>query len=98
MQNIALVAMLISVGTARPEPVRELASRRELFVDSWLIDQMDGVSLRLGAPVAREVAIVFDRPWEGNVSTYVTVFQDDDVYRMYYRGAHYDVATNWSFN
>ena len=93
MQNIALVAMLSCAAAARPEPVRELASRRELFVDDWLVDRSDGVSLRLGAPTPREVAIVFDRPWEGNVSTYVTVFEDDGVFRMYYRGAHYDVAT-----
>ncbi|MBT3268565.1 hypothetical protein HN371_15525 [Candidatus Poribacteria bacterium] len=73
--------------------MRELGSRRELFVDDWLIDRMDGVELRLGAPTPREVAIVFDAPWEGNVSAYVTVFRDVDLFRMYYRGANYDVAT-----
>ncbi|MCZ6618296.1 MAG: hypothetical protein O7E57_09200, partial [Gammaproteobacteria bacterium] len=36
------------------------------------------------------MAIAFDKPWEGNTSAYVTVFCDDDRFRMYYRGSHYD--------
>ena len=31
-----------------------------------------------------------DRPWEGNTSAYYTIFQDGDLYRMYYRGSHFD--------
>ena len=27
------------------------------------------------------------RPWEGNTCGYVSVFQDGDLYRMYYRGS-----------
>ena len=64
----------------------EIGSRLELFVDDYLIDTMDGVVRKLHSPQRREVAIVFDRSWEGKGSTYVTVFQDDDVCRMYYRG------------
>ncbi len=30
-----------------------------------------------------------DEAWEGNGTNYVTVFQDGDKYRMYYRGSHY---------
>jgi hypothetical protein len=36
------------------------------------------------------VAIVCDRPWEGNISAYYTLFADGDIFRMYYRGAHWD--------
>jgi hypothetical protein len=70
--------------------VIDIGSRLELFVDDFLIDQMDGPNLLLHPPVPREVAIVFDKPWEGNTSGYVTVFQDGNVYRMYYRGSNYD--------
>ena len=92
MPATALIAMLSCAATPATEP-RAIGSRRELVVDDWLIESMGGVNLRLNAPTPREVSIVFDQPWEGNVSTYVTVFQDGDLYRMYYRGAHYDVAT-----
>ncbi|NKB68267.1 MAG: hypothetical protein GKR89_14490 [Candidatus Latescibacteria bacterium] len=63
--------------------------RRELFVDDFLIEHMDGVELCLHRPAAAEVALVHDAPWEGNVCFYHTVIEDEDRYRMYYRGAHY---------
>jgi len=46
--------------------------------------------LVLHRPVPREVAVEFDRPWEGNTSAYVTVFRDGAVIRMYYRGSHHE--------
>ncbi|MDP2323465.1 MAG: hypothetical protein Q8N51_05490 [Gammaproteobacteria bacterium] len=70
----------------------DIGTRLEPMVDDFLIDGMDGVTLRLHQPVPREVAITFDAPWEGNTSCYVTVFQDDDRYRMYFRGSNFNVA------
>ena len=65
----------------------EIGNRRELFVDEFLIEKLDGTALTLHRPVPREVAIVHDAPWEGETSAYHTVFQDGDLYRMYYRGS-----------
>ena len=64
----------------------EIGSRLELFTDEALIDHMTGVELRLHPPVAREIALTHDAPWEGNSCGYYTVFQDGNLYRMYYRG------------
>ena len=72
----------------------DIGARLELFVDDFLTERMDGTTLRLHHPVARETAIVFDRPWEGNTSAYVTVFRDGDIFRMYYRGSHWDAETD----
>ncbi|MBN2296258.1 MAG: hypothetical protein JXM70_27760 [Pirellulales bacterium] len=63
----------------------DIGSRLELMIDEHLIESMSGVSLKLHKPTPREVAIVFDAPWEGNMSGYHTVFQDGDRYRMYYK-------------
>jgi len=71
-----------------------IGSRLELFVDDWLIDKMDGVNLKLHNPTPREKVITFDAPCEGNSSAYVTVFQDGNLYRMYYRGSKYDFENN----
>lgn len=68
----------------------ELGSRRELFVDDFLLQSMEGVQLRQGQPQPQEIAIEHDAPWEGNTCYYHTVFRDDRLYRMYYRGAHFD--------
>ncbi|MEZ6191034.1 MAG: hypothetical protein R3C45_07040 [Phycisphaerales bacterium] len=72
------------------EPPIHIGDRRELFVDRYLIDTMQGVELRLHHPNAREIAIDHDQAWEGNVCAYHTVFKDGDIYRMYYRGSHFD--------
>lgn len=67
-----------------------IGSRRELLVDEYLIEKMDGVELQLQQPVPQEVVLVTDKPWEGNTCAYYTIFQDGDNYRMYYRGSHWD--------
>ena len=70
---------------AADKPI-DLGSRRELFLDRFLIDSMNGVTLQLQHPQPAGVALKFDEPWEGQVSGYVTVIHDGDLYRMYYRG------------
>ena len=84
---IGLVACLAGGGCFGGEAAVNIGSRLELFVDDYLIDRMDGVSLLLHHPVPREEVIRFDAPWEGDTSAYVTVFKDGDRYRMYYRGS-----------
>lgn len=67
-------------------PTIDLGANRALFVDHEMIDTLDNVALRLQTPREEGVALKFDKPWEGRYSGYVTVFQDGDIYRMYYRG------------
>ncbi|MBI5395068.1 MAG: hypothetical protein HZA91_07210 [Verrucomicrobia bacterium] len=70
-----------------------LGSRRELFVDDFLIASLTGAELKLHKPEPRDVAIVCDSPWEGNTSAYYTIFRDGGRFRMYYRGSHFDEKT-----
>ncbi len=100
MRTAMLTAFLVSIGFANSavaaEPI-DIGSRRELFVDRYLIDQIAGdAELHLHNPQPHEVALVTDRPWEGNTCAYYTIFQDGDRYRMYYRGSHYDETTRQS--
>ncbi|MGF0038750.1 LamG-like jellyroll fold domain-containing protein [Victivallis vadensis] len=88
VQVISIAAGLLAAGLLFAEPA-ELGNSRELFVDEQLIESRDGVSLKLHHPVPREIAVSYDRPHEGNVSCYTTIFKDGDKYRMYYNGAHY---------
>ncbi len=69
----------------KAEPVA-LDSRLELFVDDLLIDRLDRCVLRLHEPHPANVALRFDAPWEGAFCGYVTVLQDGDLFRCYYRG------------
>ncbi|MDB6167215.1 MAG: hypothetical protein JWM88_79, partial [Verrucomicrobia bacterium] len=54
----------------------EIGSRLELFVDDYLIDTMKDVRLKLHEPRSMGTAMVFDKPWEGVTSGYVSVFKD----------------------
>lgn len=75
----------------------QIGTRLELFVDDFLIEEMNGdVSQHLHSPEPKEVVLVTDAPWEGNTSAYYTIFRDIDLYRMYYRGSHYDEKTRKS--
>ncbi len=68
------------------EPI-DIGNRRELFVDSHLVESLDGAERKLHHPTAREIAIVHDALWEGAGSGYHSVIRDGDLYRMYYRGS-----------
>lgn len=61
-----------------------IGSRRELFLDDWLVEDSTHIERRLHAPVPREAVLRFDQPWEGPACCYPTVFQDGDRYRLYY--------------
>ena len=71
-------------------PVTAIGDRLELMLDNALIDSMSGdARLMLHHPVPREIVFRTDAPWEGNASSYQSVFRDGDICRMYYRGGHY---------
>ena len=71
----------------QPNPEQTLiGSRRELFVDHFLIDRLVGTRLELHHPQPAEVAIRVDRPWEGGDNLGISVLHHDGIYRMYYRG------------
>jgi len=87
--GLLLAAVALAEDAAPPgtaDQVRALGSRRELFVDHYLIDRMAGVRLVLQRPTPAEVVLKFDAPWEGIFCGYATVLQDGPTYRMYYRG------------
>ena len=71
---------------SNPEQALDIGSRRELFVDHFLIDRLVGTRLELHHPQPAEVAIQVDRPWEGGDNLGISVLHHDGIYRMYYRG------------
>lgn len=88
-----VLALLASNAAPAASPV-EIGSRVEPFVDEFLIEKLEGTArLAVQQPEPKELVFTADRPWEGNTSAYYTIFEDDGRYRMYYRGAHFDVAT-----
>lgn len=77
-----------------PLKAEKIGQRVEPFVDDYLIDRLVGKArLEVQKPTPRELVFTADKPWEGNTSAYFTIFQDHDLYRMYYRGSHFDEQT-----
>ncbi len=67
------------------KPIADIGSRRELFVDDFLIDGLAGsIERRLSHPIAREVVFHADQPWEGKAAGYFTMLQDDGRILAYY--------------
>ena len=64
----------------------DIGSRRELFVDSYLIDRLDGVRLVLHHPRDEGPVLKFNEAWEGPFCGYCTVIRDRYKFRFYYRG------------
>ncbi len=75
---------ITSFGEADEPVAVNIAQRLELLVDDTLIDTMQGAAFKLHSPRPAEVALQFDKPWEGSGNHYLTVFHDDDGYHMYY--------------
>ena len=97
-----IVFALLLAGEVRPGSAEEpiaLGGRRELFVDSLLIAEMTGdLRQHVHQPEPKEVVLVTGQSWEGNTCAYYTLFQDGDLYRMYYRGSHADEKTQKSLH
>ena len=82
---VLCAAILGAVADAGEDsPPIDIGSRLELLVDDVLIDKLDGLAFKLHSPRAAEVALEFNKPWEGSGNHYITVFRDDDGYHMYY--------------
>jgi len=77
---------LVASMQARAQTVADIGSRRELFVDRFLIGEMRGTSLQLALPHDTGPVIELNRPWEGRFSAYATVIRDGGLTRLYYRG------------
>jgi hypothetical protein len=84
--GVALWVVLFASNLARGDEAIDIGSRRELFVDRFLIQSVTGTQLRLHEPHEEGVAVRLDQPWEGIYSGYTTVIKDGATYRMYYRG------------
>ncbi|HQH66814.1 MAG TPA: hypothetical protein PK166_00375 [Candidatus Hydrogenedentes bacterium] len=94
MAALAAAMLVLTLPPANAAEPIDIGSRLEPLWDQLIIESMDGVRQLLHEPVPRDIALTTDAPWEGNISCYFTVFEDDGLFRMYYRGSHFDLKTN----
>jgi hypothetical protein len=88
---LTLLASLSCLNLFGAEPLK-IGNRLELFVDRYLIEQLDGADLRLHPPQYAGVALPFNDPWDRDMSNYATIIEDKGLYRLYYRGGPTDAS------
>jgi hypothetical protein len=88
---LTLLASLSCLSLFGAEPLK-IGNRLELFVDRYLIEQLDGADLRLHPPQYAGVALPFNDPWDRDMSNYATIIEDNGLYRLYYRGGPADAS------
>ena len=91
-RTCVLLALLAHLPIASPLLAQDatsainIGSRRELFVDRYLLDSLEGTRLKLHLPQPAEIVLKVDHPWEGTTGYGLSVIQDGDTYHMYYQG------------
>src|SRR5690554_4005177 len=71
---LAWTIALACLANSDAAEVLDIGGQRELFVDHYLVERLDGAMLKLGEPRPAGVAVRYDQPWEGPLSFYTTVF------------------------
>ena len=98
---VSMVLLVTAENALAEEPSSQgsldIGSRLELFVDDYLIESLEGGRLKLHEPRSAGKVLAFDQPWEGNTSTYVSILQDADRLRIYYRGSSHPRTVQRSF-
>lgn len=82
--SLVLTFLLMGGATGRQNCPLDIGSKRELFIDTHLIEAMSGVRLEMHSPMPKEIVMHLDKLWEGNGCNYYSIFQDGNIYRMYY--------------
>ena len=84
--NLVIVLFIFCPLMSMGQEVINLGNKREIFVDHYFIDKLDGVRIQMHEPRDEGPVLFFDKPWEGAFSGYATVIKENDTYRVYYRG------------
>lgn len=95
--GLLIFSVLVSILPAKrvmAQPPVDIGSRRELFVDHFLVDSLDKTSLQMHRPCDEGSVFAFDKPWEGIFCAYVTIIHSGDKYQAYYRGAGGESTNN----
>lgn len=79
-----------TAGVSGDEPVYDMAGRRELFVDRFLIDSLANLRHVLHEPRDEGSVLARSEAWEDERTDFGfgSVLHDHDLYRMYYRSNH----------
>lgn len=82
--RIIILTMVVAPALSSAADPIDLGSRRELFVDRYLVESLKGVDYRLHHPTPAEIAVTLDRPWEKRFNNGISVIKDRSRFLLYY--------------
>ncbi|MDF9798931.1 hypothetical protein OKW21_004194 [Catalinimonas alkaloidigena] len=83
--SLVIAATMSTYANAQAPIV--LQNQRELFVDNYIISELNNVEQRLHKPHPTGEGLHFDKPWEGVTPAYITIIDNGTFFQMYYRGS-----------
>ncbi len=87
---IFIVLTIPFPGFSQNIEVIQMGGNREIFIDNYLIDKLNGVQIIKHTPHDEGPVLYFDKPWEGIFCGYCTIIKDQGRFRVYYRGLPVD--------
>lgn len=84
-RGFALLNLATGIVLGATAPI-DIGSRRELFVDHFLIEKLTGARLHLHTPRDEGIVLRFDQSWKGPFWGYTTIVRDGERLYAYYRG------------
>ncbi len=81
-----LLVGVLFFQSASAQKYAVIGERREIFVDNYLIEKLNGAVQKIHSPHNEGAVLKFEKPWEGNFSGYCTIIRDGGILRAYYRG------------
>ena len=88
--HIITVILLPIFGFSQNKVVIRMGSNREIFIDNYLIDKLNGMQIIKHTPHDEGPVLYFDKPWEGIFCGYCTIIKNEGQFRVYYRGLPVD--------
>jgi hypothetical protein len=75
LSSIPVLFITIS-GALTAEPF-QLGSNRHLFLDTFLLDEIQGATLEVNRPYREDLFLIADKPWEtGGITSYGNILWD----------------------
>ena len=81
---LLVATMGLSASALADTEVQRIGSRRELFVDRFLVEKLDGTHYQLHHPRPAEIAVALDQPWEKRLHSGHSVIRDGRRFLLYY--------------
>ena len=65
----------------------EIGSHKQIFLDRRFVDQSEGIQIKVNPPLEQREVLRGDRPWDRGWIGWLTVLEDEGVYKMWYLAA-----------